>query len=214
MVVCVSCLCVLVCLRCRLRPPSGVCISAICFVLSVCACAVGAYFCFKLLCTYLLLVCHLPASFAFLFCFVFRVLHLSMLVSSPISCYFFRMRFAHLARPQALTNTSISKRAASNSNMQAFARAIRWFGTDVVTTVDHVGSRVSELIEELQRGCANLAGTSDTSIAEIRKQISYVFGEGGSHRVFVLFRPLCQRNCRILVCSPHTQHTCSRTHSH
>lgn len=75
---------------------------------------------------------------------------------------------------QALSTSTVSKRAVGSANMQAFSAAVRWFGSDVMTAVDHMGNRVSQLVEELQRGCANLSAASDTSMADIRRQISYV----------------------------------------
>ena len=85
-----------------------------------------------------------------------------------VGCLFWR------ALCQALSTSTISKRVATSSNMQSFARAVRWFGTDVVATLDAAGLRINELVGELQQGTAALAGSSDANIADIRKQISCV----------------------------------------
>lgn len=73
-----------------------------------------------------------------------------------------------------LADTSVSKDAATKVGMQAFARGVTWFGKQAVQLADHLGDRITELTNNLQRMCAVVASSSDSSLAEIRQEISSV----------------------------------------
>ena len=72
---------------------------------------------------------------------------------------------------QELAETSVSRDAATKVGMQSFSRGVTWLGQQVVQLADHLGERITDLTNSLQRMCAVVAGSSDASLADIRQEL-------------------------------------------